>query len=268
LAVAIGAAVVVRTGSPDRPGLPGADSVAGFTPGWVVAEEVSFRHAGDVLAGTLYGPDAPGPHPEVALVLGSGRQDRGYGGVGTALGGHFARRGFACLTWDKPGVGESTGDHTAQTFPDRAGEALVAVRFLRGRPDVRREWVGLWGHSQGGAVAPLAASLSADVGFVIAVAGWQGPAWEQDPVRVECELRANGSPEADVRAGVAFARRRMDLIRGAGTFEESDREQGGSSPAPGSGPSAGATGRCSSRPGGSSGTTAARAGRGSAARSW
>ncbi len=191
----------------------------------VIVEDIHFRHGDNVLAGSLYRPNLPDPHPAVALVLGSGEQDRNYGGTGPALGQHFTRNGFTCLVWDKPGVGQSTGDFNAQTFQDRAEEALAAVRFLRERPDVRPDQVGLWGHSQGGAVVPLAASRSDNVSFIIQVSGWQGPAWRQDLARVEAELRADGSPEADVEAAVAFARQRMDLILGSGPYEDLERAQ-------------------------------------------
>jgi pimeloyl-ACP methyl ester carboxylesterase len=63
------------------------------------------------------------------------------------------------------------------------------------------------------------------VAFLIQVSGSQVPAWQQDLYRVEAELRADGFPEADVAAGAAFARRRMDLIRRGGPFEELDRAQ-------------------------------------------
>jgi pimeloyl-ACP methyl ester carboxylesterase len=191
----------------------------------VEALEVRFRHGENLLAGTLFRPGKPGPHPAVVLVLGSDRVDRTYGGVGTALGKHFARHGFACLAWDKPGVGQSTGDYQRQTLRDRAEEAVAAVRFLQGRQDIRRDQIGIWGHSQGGMVAPVAASLSGTVAFVIEVAGWQGPAWQQDPVRVGAELRAAGFPEADVRRAVGFSKYRMRLIRGKGPYEELERAQ-------------------------------------------
>jgi pimeloyl-ACP methyl ester carboxylesterase len=194
-------------------------------PAEVSAVDVQFLHGGNVLSGTLFCPHAPGPHPAIALVLGSGKQDREYAGDGTVLGKHFARNGFACLTWDKPGCGRSTGDFNEQTIQDRAEEALMAVRFLRARDDIRPECVGLWGHSQGGMVVPLAAANSRDVAFLIEVGGWQGPAWQQDVVRVEAELRANGFPESSVARATAFARRRMDLIRGAGPFEDLDQAQ-------------------------------------------
>jgi pimeloyl-ACP methyl ester carboxylesterase len=191
----------------------------------VIVEEVQFRHGDDVLAGSLYRPDLPGQHPAVAMVLGSGAQDRIYGGMGTALGRHFARNGFVWLAWDKPGVGKSTGDFNTQTFHDRAEESLAALRFLRARPEVRADAVGLWGHSQGGMVVPLAASLSNDVAFLMQISGWQGPAWKQDLIRVESELRADKFAESEVEAAVAFTRKRMDLIRSDQAFEELDREQ-------------------------------------------
>jgi len=187
--------------------------------------DVQFRHGDDVLAGTLYGPAGPGRHPAVALVYGSGKETRDYDGMGSTLARHFARNGFACLTWDKPGCGKSTGDFNKQTLPDRAEEALAAVRFLRARDDVQPDRVGLWGHSQGGIVIPQAAALSGEVAFLIEVSGWQGPGWEQDIVRVEAELRAAGFLQADIDEATAFARRRMDMIRGTGSFGEFDKIQ-------------------------------------------
>jgi pimeloyl-ACP methyl ester carboxylesterase len=74
-------------------------------------------------------------------------------------------------------------------------------------------------------VAPLAASLSDRVAFVIQVSGWQGPAWRQDAVRVGAELRAAGFPEGDVREATDFAGLRMKLIRGAGPYDELERAQ-------------------------------------------
>ncbi len=186
-------------------------------------EEIRFRCGENTLAGVLVLPETPGPYPAVALVLGSGPADRTYYGMAPHLWKHFARHGFACLAWDKPGVGKSTGDYNVQTFRDRADEALAAVRFLRGRAEISKDRVGLWGHSQGGSVAPLAASMSEDVAFLIEVGGSQVVAWQQDAFRVEAELRAEGYSEEDIREAVDFARMRMRLIRGGGEFEELEK---------------------------------------------
>jgi dipeptidyl aminopeptidase/acylaminoacyl peptidase len=108
-------------------------------------EEVRFRSGGNTLAGLLVLPQKPGPYPAIAFILGSGQADRTHYGVAPHLWRHFASHGFACLSWDKPGVGQSTGDYNAQSFRDRADEALAAVRFLRGRAEVSKDRVGLWG---------------------------------------------------------------------------------------------------------------------------
>ncbi len=194
-------------------------------PQKVSLEEVRFNSGKNTLAGTLYKPSGPGPHPAVALVLGSGAQDRNYGGTGPALGRHFASHGYICLAWDKPGVGQSTGDFNQQTFRDRADEALAAVEFLAKRPDIAANCIGLWGHSQGGMVVPLAASVSRKIAFIIDVSGWQGAAWQQDQTRVEAEMRADGFPDKDIATAVAFAKARMDLIRGTGSFAALDKLQ-------------------------------------------
>jgi pimeloyl-ACP methyl ester carboxylesterase len=188
-------------------------------------EEIHFRSGGNTLAGVLVLPTTPGPHAAVVFLNGSGATDRTGRGLYPALWRHFARCGFASLAWDRPGVGRSTGDFEQQTFDDRAHEALDAVAFLRARSDIRAEAVGLWGFSQGGIVAPLAASRSADVAFLIEVSGCQTAAWQQDLYRVEAELRADGFSEADVAAAVAFAEMRMGLMRRAGSFEELDQAQ-------------------------------------------
>src|SRR5262245_13238257 len=71
----------------------------------VRTEEVRFRNGDDTLSGTLALPDTPGPHPAIAFVFGSGPADRTYNGMAPRLWRHFASHGFACLAWDKPGVG-------------------------------------------------------------------------------------------------------------------------------------------------------------------
>ncbi|HWB11687.1 MAG TPA: alpha/beta hydrolase [Pirellulales bacterium] len=196
----------------------------------ITVEPVRFHHDDDMLAGVLFRPTGPGPHAGIVLVTGSGANDRTYGGVATMLGRYFAAHGLCCLSWDKPGVGASTGDFNQQTFHDRAAEVLAATRFLRQRAEVDGRRVGIWGHSQGGTVAPLAASLSdkavsEDIAFLIVVAGWQGAAWRQDLVRVEQEMRAEGAAEREIDEAVQFARQRMDFMRSGSPFEMLDAAQ-------------------------------------------
>jgi pimeloyl-ACP methyl ester carboxylesterase len=136
----------------------------------------------------------------------------------------LARQGIASLCWDKPGVGTSSGDWTRQSFRDRAHEAIAAVKFLQGRPNIASKRVGLWGISQGGWIGPLAASLAPEVAFLILVSAPAGTIGEQDLYRVEHGMRADHMPEADVKAALHFARRRLELIRRE-SYEKFDAAQ-------------------------------------------
>jgi pimeloyl-ACP methyl ester carboxylesterase len=72
--------------------------------------------------------------------------------------------GVSVATFDRRGEGQSEGEVTRGRFAAQARDALAVAEAL----GVER--VGLWGFSQGGWVAPLAATLSADVAFVITIA--------------------------------------------------------------------------------------------------
>src|ERR1700758_4516331 len=72
--------------------------------------------------------------------------------------------GTGVATFDRRGEGESEGEPTRGrlTAQARDGLAVAAAPEAQG--------LGLWGFSQGGWVAPLAATLSDDVAFVITIA--------------------------------------------------------------------------------------------------
>jgi len=132
-------------------------------------KDVVFQHGGATLAGTLWLPalDRACPAcPAVALVHGSGDDDRtGYEVFARA----FAARGIAALTYDKRGTGASTGQWRKGTFQELAGDAAAAAAVLAHQPEVDAQRVGLWGVSEGGWVAPLAAACSAEIRFLVAV---------------------------------------------------------------------------------------------------
>lgn len=131
------------------------------------SQEVQLSGAGVQLAGTLLVPSrGPRLHPGIVILQGSSsnlrREYRFYAD-------HFARSGFAVLSFDKRGNGESSGDYGAATYDDLASDATAAVEFLRGQTGVDRERVGVWGLSQGAFIAPLVAARVRSLAFVVAV---------------------------------------------------------------------------------------------------
>jgi pimeloyl-ACP methyl ester carboxylesterase len=175
-------------------------------------EEVAVESAPGVrLAGTLSVPPGPGPFPAVVIVSGSGAQDRDGAVLGhrpyQVIADHLARRGVATLRYDDRGVARSTGRFAAATTADFAADAEAAVRFLRGRPEVARDRVGIVGHSEGGLVGPMVAARTRDVAFLVLLAG---PGVRGDSVLLlqgAAVARAAGAPEPAVAHGAAVQRR-------------------------------------------------------------
>lgn len=131
---------------------------------------VRFRSGDTALTGLLRLPSGEPPHPAVLLLPGSRPTSREDDRL-TAVAEAFVGEGFAVLTVDSRGTGDSGGSFERATFEVLADDAAAAVRTLRDHPDVRADAVGLWGVSQGATwVGPLAAAR-ADVAFLVAASG-------------------------------------------------------------------------------------------------
>ncbi|MEM9144448.1 MAG: alpha/beta fold hydrolase [Bacteroidota bacterium] len=140
-------------------------------------EEVQFPNekAGITLAGTLTFPQGEGKFPAVVLISGTGPQDRNEELVGhkpfLVLTDHLTRNGIAVLRFDDRGFGQSTGDFAAATTADFATDVSAAVSFLRTRKEIDPTTIGLVGHSEGGLIAPIVASESDTIAFIVMLAG-------------------------------------------------------------------------------------------------
>lgn len=140
-------------------------------------EEVTYNNAkaGIKLAGTLTRPEGQGPFPAVRLITGSGPQDRDETIFGhkpfLVISDYLTRRGLAVLRVDDRGVGGSTGKTSESTTADFAEDVKAGIEFLKKRKEIDPTQIGLIGHSEGGIIAPLVASQSKDVAFIILLAG-------------------------------------------------------------------------------------------------
>src|SRR5659263_6455 len=140
-------------------------------------EEVVYdnRNAKVKLAGTLTTPGSSGPFPAVVLISGSGPQNRDEELLGhrpfLVLADNLTRRGIAILRVDDRGVGRSTGNFSLATSEDFAGDVLAGVEYLKSRKDIDPKQIGLIGHSEGGMIAPMVATRSQDVAFIVMMAG-------------------------------------------------------------------------------------------------
>jgi len=176
-------------------------------------EDVHFRNGGVILAATLRLPLARGRHPALFLLQGSGDADRG---AESFYADYFARRGVATLVYDKRGTGSSGGDYRQESFGDFAADALAGVHYLQSRTEIDPKRVGLYGRSHGGIVAPLAASLSSDVSFVIVVSGTAVPPYKQVTYQAEAQMRRDGFSEAEIVEAVSYMNQKWEVARSGG----------------------------------------------------
>ncbi len=184
-----------------------------------VEEEVTYQNAQDgaTLAGTLTLPFARGVFPAVILITGSGQEDRDESAYGhrpfLVLADYLTRRGIAVLRADDRGVGGSTGDASQATSEDFARDVMAGVEYLKTRRAVDPRRIGLIGHSEGGAIAPLAAADSNDVAFIVLMAGTGVPGDLVLEGQLVSLLKAGGADQATIDAALQDHRRRMEVVK-------------------------------------------------------
>lgn len=152
-------------------------------------EEIRFSNGTVELSGNLVLPaQGDGPFPLVVLVHGSERE-------AATLTYHrqyqFPLDGVATFVYDKRGTGRSGGKFT-MLFDVLAGDVLAAVGRLRSHPQIDPERVGLAGYSQGGWIAPLAASRDPRIKFVLVGYGMLESPAREDRLERHHALYAKG----------------------------------------------------------------------------
>jgi len=181
-------------------------------------EDVTFSNkgAGATLAATLTIPSGKGPFPAVLLIPGSGPRDRNESLLGhkpfLVLSDYLTRHGIITLRADKRGIGKSTGDYANATTADFAADAQTAVEFLKSRSEVDAQHIGLIGHSEGGIVAPMVASGSPDVAFIVLLAGSGVPG---DQIVVEQQrlvAQTTGLSDEEIAQSSTRERKLLDMV--------------------------------------------------------
>lgn len=172
-------------------------------------EEVTFTNGAIKLSGSLVIPSTKGPHPAVILVHGSGPVTRDfYGPLSYVLG----QNGIAVLSYDKRGIGKSTGHWLDQSFEDLASDVLAGLNFLKNRKEIQPEKIGLWGISQGGWIIPLAAAQSKEIAFAILVSAAGVTPAEQTLMSTEAEMRVQDLPEDKIKQAITETKAQIDSL--------------------------------------------------------
>ncbi|WP_051027228.1 alpha/beta hydrolase family protein [Nocardia higoensis] len=182
------------------------------------SEDVTFAGGDLDVAGTLTLPEGEGPFPAVVLITGSGAQNRDEELFGhkpfLLISDTLTRAGYAVLRTDDRGVGGTGGDLNNSTYDDLARDVESGIDYLRGRADIDPARIGLFGHSEGGYLAPLvAARPDSGVAFAVLMAG---PSVDGGAVLIEQSraiLAASGTPAEEIDKQVAQTTEMVDRLR-------------------------------------------------------
>jgi dipeptidyl aminopeptidase/acylaminoacyl peptidase len=149
------------------------------------AEEVLVKTpAGHTLAGTLTLPKGASrtkPAGAIVTVTGSGAQDRdeniGLPGFRPfrQIADSLGRRGIAVLRMDDRGTGASGGTFRGSTSADFAEDVRAGLAYLRTRPEIRADRLGVLGHSEGALIAPMVAEKEPTLRVIVLLAGIAQP---------------------------------------------------------------------------------------------
>ena len=163
--------------------------------------ETKFKGRGEVkLAGRLVLPNGKVPVPIVVLVHGAERESarEWY-----ALQRLLPAENVGAFVYDKRGTGNSEGKYT-QDFNTLADDAVAAMREARRIAGPRCARIGYQGGSQGGWVAPLAATRT-PVDFVIVSFGLAVSVIDEDQQEVALEMRIKGHKQREILKALEIA---------------------------------------------------------------
>ncbi|WP_395344683.1 alpha/beta hydrolase family protein [Ningiella sp. W23] len=154
----------------------------------ILTTDTEFDSDGALLAGQLLEPADAGPNtPLVALAHGS--EESGWIEA-VSYPYQLVARGVSVFVYDKRGTGRSQGQYS-QNFVQLADDLAAASQEAKRIAQGRFARFGLFGFSQGGWVAPLAAEKSGaefiGIGYGLVV-----DILEEDASQVELELREAG----------------------------------------------------------------------------
>ncbi|MDX1590390.1 MAG: alpha/beta hydrolase [Balneolaceae bacterium] len=165
--------------------------------------------------------------PLVILITGSGSQDRDENVAGFRVFGELADllqdSSYSSFRYDDIGLGESTGVEDA-TLQDLADDLEDIIEYYSVNFDDSFDGIVLLGHSQGGAVASIAATGNDRVSGIIFMAA---PFQQGDEIinqQIRAISKAQAVSDSIVNRNLEFQSQIYEVVRTGGEWSEIERD--------------------------------------------
>lgn len=159
--------------------------------------DLDFTHDQIQLAGSLVLPDENHDGPIALIIHGDGPQDRFSDDAYVPLINALLDQGIGIYSWDKPGIGESSGNWLDQSMADRASEAMAAYANITASYPGLRDKTGFIGFSQAGWVLPKVLADHHNIAFGVLIGGavnWQ----DQGAYYMRKRMQGDGIGDDDI----------------------------------------------------------------------
>lgn len=133
-------------------------------------KRVTIPTTGGDLSTVVTTPKHDKPKGIIVFVHGDGAQEATQNGGYKPLMERFAKQGYISVSWDKLGVGKSSGNWLDQSMDDRANEVNQVIEWMKVKYPDSTTKIGLWGASQAGWVIPKVINANKDIDFSILAA--------------------------------------------------------------------------------------------------
>ncbi|MBC2061192.1 alpha/beta hydrolase family protein [Listeria marthii] len=133
-------------------------------------KKVTIPTTGGDLSAVVTTPKHDKPKGIIVFVHGDGAQEATQNGGYKPLMERFAKQGYISVSWDKLGVGKSSGNWLDQSMDDRANEVNQVIEWMKVKYPDSTTKIGLWGASQAGWVIPKVINANKDIDFSILAA--------------------------------------------------------------------------------------------------
>lgn len=182
------------------------------------AKRVTFTNGEDSLSGHYLLPDRDKPRAVILFVHGDGPLKYDAHGYYPLIWRRLLNQGFAIFSWDKPGIGKSTGDWLTQSMQQRQQEVQSAINFLQSSYGYLGAQIGLLGFSQAGWVVPAIANNNPNIGFVIGIGfaiNWLEQSWYLTHAR----LLKQGANSSEIEAAQALHSKEIKFLGQAPSYD-------------------------------------------------